>query len=84
MTEYQRSVAPQTPHTDVDAKGEVISVALHLDGAAMGTLLDATARLDASGNVVGGGGFSRANTSIFAYDTNAVHAGPGVPYVPPP
>ena len=62
----------------------MISIALHLNGEAMGTLIDPTARIGADGQVVGGSGFARANTPLFAYDTNAVHAGPGVPYVPPP
>ena len=84
VTEYEPRIAAQTPHTDVDAKGEVISVALHLQGDAMGTLIDAMAHVDSSGAVVNGSGFGRAMTPIFAYDTGAVHAGPGVAHVPPP
>ena len=84
VTEYEPRIAAQTPHTDVDAKGEVISVALHLQGDAMGTLIDAMAHVDSSGAVVNGSGFRCAMTPIFAYDTGAVHAGPGVAHVPPP
>ena len=84
VTEYEPRIAAQTPHTDVDAKGEVISVALHLQGDAMGTLIDAMAHVDSSGAVVNGSGFGRAMTPIFAYDTGTVHAGPGVAHVPPP
>lgn len=84
VTEYEPRVAAQSPHTDVDTKGEVISVAIHLHGDAMGTLIDATARVDSSGAVTNGSGFGRAMTSIFAYDTGAVHAGPSIAHVPPP
>ena len=83
-TEYEPFVPSQTPHTDVDAMGEVISVALSVHGHELNTLIDATARLTADGRVTGGGGFARAATSIFAYDTGAVHAGPGIPRVEPP
>ena len=84
VTEYEPRISAQTPHTDVGTKGDVISVALHLQGSAMGTLLDAMAHVDSSGAVVNGNGFGRAVTPIFAYDTGAVHAGPGVAHVPPP
>ena len=50
----------------------------------MNTLIDTRAFVDASGNVVGGSGFGRADTSVFAYDTGAVHAGPGNPRVDGP
>ena len=61
---------PQAPHTDVDAKGEVVSVAINVDGHAMGTLVDARARLDEGGRVLDGSGFGRADTALFAYDTS--------------
>ena len=80
-TEYAPRILPQAPHTDVDAKGEVVSVAINVDGHAMGTLVDARARLDEGGRVLDGSGFGRADTALFAYDTGAVHAGPGVPCV---
>lgn len=73
VTEYERSILPQTPHSDVDVKGEVISVAVHVNGGEMGTLI---ARAD--------GSFGRANASVFAYDTGTIHYGPGTPNVPPP
>ena len=50
----------------------------------MGTLIDAKARIDANGSVQGGAGFGRAATSVFAYDTGAVHGGPGVTHVEGP
>ena len=84
VTEYEPRIAAQMPHTDVDTKGEVISVAINLQSSAMGTLLDATAHIDSSGVVAYGSGFKRAMTPIFAYDTGTVHAGPGVAHVPPP
>jgi hypothetical protein len=84
VTEYEPRIAAQTPHTDVDTKAEVISVAVHLQGDAMGTLIDAMAHVDSSGAVANGSGFRRAMTPIFAYDTGAVHAGPGIAHVPPP
>ena len=48
------------------------------------TLIDAMAHVDSSGAVANGSGFRRAMTPIFAYDTGAVHAGPGIAHVPPP
>jgi hypothetical protein len=50
----------------------------------MNTLLDPHATLDASGEVQGGSGFRRAHTSVFAFETAAVHAGPGLPHVDGP
>jgi len=50
----------------------------------MNTLLDPLAALDTSGEVQGGSGFRRAHTSVFAFETAAVHAGPGVPHVEGP
>ena len=79
-TEYE----PQDPHTDVDTKGEVISFAVHVYGASLGTLIDPSACVDARGSVTGGSGFGRANTGAFAYDTGAVHAGPGVAHITGP
>lgn len=73
VTEYDRSIAPQTPHSDVDVTGEVVAIAIHVRGGELGTLI---AR--------GDGSFGRANASVFAYDTGATHYGPGVPHVPPP
>ena len=46
VTEYEPRIAAQMPHTDVDTKGEVISVAINIQSSAMGTLLDATAHID--------------------------------------
>jgi len=83
-TEYEPRIQPQEPHTDVDAKGEVVSVAINVRGDDMGTLIDANARVDANGRVIGGSGFGRAATPVFAYDTGAVHGGPGVAHVPGP
>ena len=85
VTEYDRRIVEQTPHTDVDHKGEVFSVAIHLSCGAMGTLINPTASIAADGNgVVGWVGYKRANTHVFAYDTGVVHAGPGRAHVPPP
>jgi len=50
----------------------------------MNTLLDPHATLDTDGEVQGGSGFRRAHTSVFAFETAAVHAGPGVPHVEGP
>ena len=84
VTEYEPRVLPQTPHTDVGTRGEVIAVGLHVHGEPMNTLLDPHATLDASGVVQGGSGFRRAHTSVFAFETAAVHAGPGIPHVEGP
>ena len=84
VTEYTPFIEPQTPHTDVDVKGEVISIAIHVQGEPMGTLLDAQASINEENDVINGHGFGRALTSAFAYDTGAVHAGPGRAHVPPP
>ena len=61
-----------------------MAVGLHLQGEPMNTLLDPLATLDTSGEVQGGSGFRRAHTSVFAFETAAVHAGPGVPHVEGP
>ena len=50
----------------------------------MNTLLDPHASLSSDGEVRGGSGFRRAHTSVFAFETAAVHAGPGVPHVEGP
>lgn len=84
VTEYEPRISPQAPHTDVGTRGEVIAVGLHLQGEPMNTLLDPRATLDASGEVQGGSGFRRAHSSVFAFETAAVHAGPGVPHVEGP
>ena len=84
VTEYEPRILPQQPHTDVGTRGEVIAVGLHLQGEPMNTLLDPLATLDTSGEVQGGSGFRRAHTSVFAFETAAVHAGPGVPHVEGP
>ena len=84
VTEYEPRILPQQPHTDVGTRGEVIAVGLHLQGEPMNTLLDPHATLDTSGEVQGGSGFRRAHTSVFAFETAAVHAGPGVPHVEGP
>ena len=83
-TEYEPRVLPQTPHTDVDTKGEVISIAIHVEGCEMGTLMDVKAYLGVGGIVQDGAGFGRAATSVFAYDTGAVHGGPGLAHVEGP
>lgn len=85
VTEHEPRVVAQMPHTDVGVKGEVVSVAIHLDlnDQPMGTLIDAAAHL-ANGTVTDGRGFGRAMTPVFIYDTGVVHAGPGVAFVPPP
>lgn len=79
VTEYEPQILPQTPHTDVGTRGEVIAVGLHLHGEPMNTLLDPLATLDTRGS-----GFRRAHTSVFAFETAAVHAGPGMPHVEGP
>ena len=84
VTEYTPRIEPQTPHTDVDVKGEVVSIAIHVKGESMGTLIDAKASIHEENDVINGHGFGRAHTSAFAYDTGAVHAGPGRSHVPPP
>ena len=83
-TEYEPAIAAQAPHTDVDVKGEVVSIAINIAGNEMGTLIDAKARIGDDGSVVDGCGFGRAATSVFAYDTGAVHGGPGVARVDGP
>lgn len=83
-TEYAPRIDAQEPHTDVDAKGEVVSIAINIAGNDMGTLIDAQARVDQNGRVIGGSGFGRAATPVFAYDTGAVHGGPGVARVEGP
>jgi len=83
-TEYEPRIAPQTPHTDVDTKGEVIAIAINVRGHEMGTLIDAKAHIGESGHVRDGSGFGRASTPIFAYDTGAVHGGPGAAHVDGP
>ena len=50
----------------------------------MDTLIDTHATFDTHGNVQGGSGFRRAHTSVFAFETAAVHAGPGIPHVEGP
>ena len=50
----------------------------------MNTLLDPHATLDTHGEVQGESGFRRAHTPVFAFETAAVHAGPGFPYVEGP
>ena len=77
VTEYEPFIAPQVPHTDVDRRGEVFGIGLHVSGEPMGTLMDPNAHIDSDGNVCGGVSMRRASTSAFAFDTGAVHAGPG-------
>ena len=84
VTEYEPFILPQASHTDVGTRGEVIAVGLHIQGDPMNTLLDTYATLDTSGKVQDGIGFRRAHTSVFAFETAAVHAGPGVPHVEGP
>ena len=83
-TVYEPYIAPQKPHTDTGAYGEVAGVGLHIYGAPMRTLIDPTASMDPQGHSQGGSGFREANTSAFAFETGAVHAGPGVPHVEGP
>ena len=82
-TEYETKIVAQMPHTDVDVKGEVVSIAINVAGKEMGTLIDAKAHIFGN-SVVDGCGFGRAATPVFAYDTGAVHAGPGVAHVDGP
>ena len=84
VTEYEPRILPQQPHTDVGTRGEVIAIGLSLQGEPMDTLIDTHATLDTHGNVQGGSGFRRAHTSVFAFETAAVHAGPGIPHVEGP
>ena len=84
ITEYEPRVLPQQPHTDVGTRGEVIAIGLNLQGEPMNTLIDTHATLDTNGNVQGGSGFHRAHTSVFAFETAAVHAGPGISHVQGP
>lgn len=84
VTEYEPNIKQQQAHTDVSTKGAVIAIAMHIHGVKMNTLIDAGAQLDERGNVVNGSGFKQANTTTFAFDTGAVHAGPGQRNVPGP
>ena len=85
VTEYEPRIAAQMPHTDVDTKGEVISVAYQSAERAQWARCSTQRRmLTPRVLVANGSGFKRAMTPIFAYDTGAVHAGPGVAHVPPP
>ena len=84
VTEYEPRILPQAAHTDVDTRGEVFAIGAHLLGEHMNTLLDPLAALDSNGEVRGASGFRQAATSIFAFETAAVHAGPGTPHVPGP
>jgi hypothetical protein len=84
VTEYEPNIKQQQAHTDVSTKGQVVAVAVNVHGVKMNTLIDAGAQLDKRGNVVGGTGLKQANTTTFAYDTGAVHAGPGQRNVPGP
>ena len=84
VTEYEPRIIQQMPHTDVGAAGEVIGIGLNIEGETMRTLLDPYASLDADGTVQAGTGFRQANTPAFAFETGAVHAGPGKSYVPGP
>ena len=84
VTEYEPRILQQSPHTDVGTKGEVIGIGLHIHGDAMRTLIDPRATLSSDGSVQGGAGLRQADTSAFAFDTGAVHAGPGTPHVPGP
>lgn len=56
---------PQAFHTDVDGEGRLWSLAMHLGGRNMGTLLGTRAA------------HARADTPVFVYDTGCSHAGPG-------
>jgi hypothetical protein len=84
VTEYEPRISQQTPHTDVETIGEVVGIGLHTRNEFMHTLIDPHATLDSEGNVHDGSGFRQANTPAFAFETGAVHAGPGVPHVPGP
>jgi len=80
VTDHDPCIKPQEVHTDVDTKGEVVAVAIKINGGEMGTLINAKARIE-GGSVQGGNDFARAATPVFAYDTGAVHGGPGVAHV---
>ena len=81
VTEYEPFIQQQDPHTDVGKRGEVVGIGLNVGGEPMNTLIDPHATLDAKDEVQGGSGFRRANTPVFAFETAAVHAGPGVAQV---
>ena len=73
MTEYERGfVAQQEFHTDVDVLGEVLAVALHVEGEPMNSLIDPH-----GAPMVQSPQLARAASSVFIFDTGAVHAGPG-------
>jgi hypothetical protein len=78
VTEYEPYILQQKAHTDVGTRGEVIGIGINLNNEFMNTLLDPHATLDSNGEVQGGIGFRRAATSIFGFETAAVHAGPGI------
>jgi len=73
VTEYERGfVAQQEFHTDVNVLGEVLAVALHVEGEPMNTLIDTHGT-----PMVQSPQLARAASSVFMFDTGAVHAGPG-------
>ena len=72
VTEYDHGcVAQQSFHTDVDVLGEVLAIALHVDGEPMNTLIDPQGTPLAQSPHL-----ARAESSAFLYDTGVVHAGP--------
>ena len=64
-------MAQQSFHTDVDVLGEVLAIALHVDGEPMNTLIDPQGT-----PLVQSPHLARAESSVFLYDTGVVHAGP--------
>lgn len=78
-TEFQPSVLPQALHTDVSGAGQVLAVAMSVDGSKLGTLIDG----EGSSEVTGENKVKQAATSIFCYDSNTVHGGPGKKLDPP-
>ena len=69
---YDSGTVPQQAfHTDVGTEQEVIAFAMHVRGEPLGTLIDPDGTPAVRTPKLG-----RADTSIFAFDTGVVHAGP--------
>ena len=84
VTQYDRFIAPQLPHTDINGKGEIIAIGITISGTPMGTLINPTASVSKQGVVSGWEGFQCVDSDVFAYDAGVVHAGPGQPNVSSP
>ena len=78
-TEACPKIDPQSLHIDNSIKGELVSVAINLANAPMGTLLNAKLPTDpdslakASNEV----DYGKAMSPVFAFDLATAHAGPG-------